>query len=286
MNRENRVLPVLGNRTAPLRVAVLVSATGANLTTLLQLSKSRPDLLEVVLVASDRPRAGALDVARQAEVTTWPGDFTASCGRWSQCRTDQERADYRRRARDFHNRLNERIADFERREGGIDLVVLAYHRWIQGDLLHRFRHRMINQHPGDLSVLTPDGDRAFIGMDPVGLALEAGRAATRTSTFLVDETEDGGPLLALGPEVPYTGPRPPSREQIDQHELRQKVLSDRPALVWTIEAIGTGRLAIDEQRRHADGSSVVLLDNRSTPLGGHRLGAGAADAPSFGGTRP
>ncbi|GII65317.1 hypothetical protein Skr01_54020 [Sphaerisporangium krabiense] len=265
--------PLLDGRPRPLRVMALVSATGANLTTTLELAAERPDLLRVVLVASDRERAGALDVAARAGVPTWPGRFAAECGNHRACVTEEDRAAYRARAEAFHDRLLARVREFERADGEIDLVVLAYHRWIHGGFLAHFRDRIINQHPGDLASLDGSGARALVGMDPVGVALRRGDTATRTSTFLVDDTHDGGPVLARGPALEYHGPRPPSREDVDAHERRQKAHSDRPVLRWVLTALAEGRLALDPSRPRPDGTAAVLLDGAETPLGGHDLAA-------------
>ncbi|MGQ0839460.1 formyltransferase family protein [Actinokineospora sp.] len=261
--------PLLVGRRGRLRVLALVSATGANLTTLIRLAADHPDLVEVALVASDRPKARALDVAAAAGLRVWPGNFEAECGRYRDCRTDPDRAAYAKRAMAFHDRLADRIEGFERDHGEIDLVVLAYHRWIHGRFLEKFRDRVINQHPGDLASLDDTGARTLIGLDPVGVALRRGDHSTRTSTFLVDDEHDGGPILARGPVVPYGGPRPPSTEDVVRHESLQKELSDRPALRWTVLALAQGRLGIDRSTRHADGSATVRVDGVAAPLGGH-----------------
>jgi phosphoribosylglycinamide formyltransferase-1 len=262
----------------PLRVLVLVSATGANLSTLLMLAKARPDLIDVALVASDRPAARALDVAEAAGIATWPGTFLAEVGRASDCRTDAERLAYADRARAFHDRLCERIEQHEHDHGEFDLVVLAYHRWIHGRLLDKFAGRMINQHPGDLASLDESGRRTLIGNDPVGVALRRGDTSTQTSTFFVDDTPDGGAIIARGPAVEYRGPWPPTTADVSAHELTQKLHSDRPALIFAVRAIAEGRVALDPARRHLDGSSVVLLDGVPIPFGGVDLPvAGSAD---------
>ena len=253
------------------RVLVMVSATGANLTTLLDLSFRHPELIDVALVASDRPAAPGLDVARRAGVPTWPGSFTVECGRWSDCHTTAERSAYRDRARAFHDRLCLRVEEFENRTGPIDLVVLAYHRWIHGALLEKFAGRMINQHPGDLADLDMHGTRSLIGLDPVGVALRRGDPSTRTSTFFVDDTPDGGAVIVRGPAVHYTGPRPPARADLLAHEMTQKRLSDRPALTWAVTALVEGRVTRSATQRHPDGSPVVLVDGRPTSLGGQDL---------------
>ncbi|WP_433386932.1 formyltransferase family protein [Micromonospora sp. KLBMP9576] len=254
----------------PLRIAVLVSATGANLHTLLGMSARRPHSYQVSLVASHAERVAALDVARNAGVETWPGDFDAYCGLASQARDAVARQRYRLRARGWHDRLGERIGDWERRNGPLDLVVLAYHRWVEGDLLDRFDGRMINQHPGDLSVLDEAGHRLLIGRDPVRLAMSLGHDATRTSCFLVDATHDGGAVLCLGPPVPVDG-RTAGEQDARRQELIQKSVSDPVALSWTVQAFAERRLGLDSTAAHPDGSPVVLVDGKPAPLGGRRF---------------
>lgn len=264
-------LTPLARRSAsgPLRIGVLVSATGANLTTLLDLQRTRPEEFRVCLVASHAERVKALDVARQAGVEAWPGDFDRVCGTASAAVGRAGREAYRDRARQWHDALDGRISDWERDNGELDLVVLAYHRWIDGRLLERYRGRMINQHPADLSVLDEKGHRRFTGKDPVRLAMAAGRETTRTSCFLVDGTRDGGAILAMGPEVPVEGRRP-TAEDAQTQEMKQKSLSDRPCLRWSVEAFAAGRLALSDQQ-HRDGSRVVVVDGEPTELGGRRL---------------
>ncbi|MGW7406431.1 formyltransferase family protein [Streptomyces sp. NPDC054833] len=255
--------------SGPLRIGVLVSATGANLSTLLGMQEAHPGEFEVCLVASHGERVKALDVARRAGVEAWTGDFDRHCGTASAASGPEARARYRARAREWHDGLDTRLADWERRNGELDLMVLAYHRWIEGRLLERYQGRMINQHPADLSVLSDQGTREFIGKDPVRLAMAAGRPTTRTSCFLVDPTRDGGAVLAMGPEVPVGGRRP-TPEDAWQQELEQKSRSDRPCLQWTVRAFAAGRLALSDST-HPDGSRVVVVDGQPTPLGGRRL---------------
>lgn len=253
----------------PLRIGVLVSATGANLSTLLGMQDAHPEEFQVCLVASHGERVKALDVARRAGVEAWTGDFDRHCGTASAAADPEARARYRARAREWHDGLDSRLAEWERRNGELDLIVLAYHRWIEGRLLERYQGRMINQHPADLSVLSDQDAREFIGRDPVRLAMAAGRPTTRTSCFLVNPTQDGGAVLAMGPEVPV-GERRPTSEDAWQQELEQKSRSDRPCLQWTVRAFAAGRLALSDST-HPDGSRVVLVDGQPTPLGGRRL---------------
>ncbi|MFD5483302.1 formyltransferase family protein [Streptomyces hawaiiensis] len=260
-----------------MRIGVLVSATGANLRTLIALGHAEPDRYQVALVASHGTRSPALALAREHGIEAWPGDFDAHCGTASRALTPDARATYRRLARTWHDRLDARMAAWERENGALDLVVLAYHRWIEGNLLTRYRGRMINQHPGDLTVLDAEHRRALIGNDPVAKAMNLGHTTTRTSCFLVDDSHDGGAILCQGPPVPVQ-PDVDARTQ----ELDQKRLSDRPCLEWTVRAYAAGTLALADATRpggtHPDGSHVVLADGVPLPLGGMQLTATPAPA--------
>lgn len=261
---------LMSTKSRPLRMLVLVSATGGNLRTACDFAEANPDLLKVALVASDRSSSPALEVARSRRIPTWPGDFERRCGRYSSCHTEAQKLEYRKRSVEFHDALTDRVAEFEASDGPIDVVLLAYHRWIHGSFLRRFHRRIINQHPGDLASLTSDNDRALVGLDPVGVALRRGDRATRTSTFLVDDSHDGGAVLARGPWVPYNGPRPPSDEDVVAHENQQKIASDRQVLSWVLSALCHGRLGVEETP-HRDGSPLVTVDGRPTGLGGHDM---------------
>jgi phosphoribosylglycinamide formyltransferase 1 len=264
-------LLLLPDSKPPLRVAALVSGAGRNLKFLLELQQERPDLVDVVAVATENPWVPALDVAREAGLPTMAGHFEERCGRWSQCVTEQQKARYRQRAREFHDNLTAELIRFEQRNGRIDLVVLAYARWIHGDFLMQFNRRIINQHPGDLTELGDDGQRLFAGPFPIEYALRAGRTRTRTSTFLVDESHDGGAILCQGPWLDWPQQKPYSRTDGDKHECQQAWLSDRPTLRWTVAALAAGRLVLDLDRRARDGSALVSVDEVPLPLGGFQI---------------
>ena len=250
-----------------MRVGFLASGTGANLRAALDLSQARPDLLEVVLVASDRPRCRAVAIARDEGIPVIARDFTAACGRAREATSAASRAAYAERARRFHDALDAEILRHEGVHGTIDLLVLAYGRWVHGALLRRFRNRMINQHPADLTELGVDGARALVGNNPVLDGLRRGVSRVRTSTFLVDAGRDTGGILAQGPWVPASGVEATQRAA-DALERRQKVLSDRPSLVCALSMIAIGALRLDATRRGPDGSPLFALDGLPLGFGG------------------
>lgn len=132
----------------------------------------------------------------------------------------------------------------------IDLIVLAgYMRIITPPLLKPFENKIINVHPADLTLLSQDGTRRFVGMNSVYDALGQGYSCTRSSVIIVDEHIDAGPILVTGPQVPYEGGYPLTKELAEQHQAKQKILSDWPACISAVTLIAEGRLGIDLQKR-------------------------------------
>lgn len=236
----------------------------------MRLAGWRPELIDVAVVVTDRPGCGAVVIAEDAEIPVISRDFRAECGRAPDCQARIERLAYRRRAEDFHDRIDDQLATFEQSEGSIDLVVLSYRRWIHGRLLARFAGRMINQHPGDLTLLNGQGRRILVGNDPVLAALRLGVPRVRTSTFLVDAGEDSGPIICQGPNLGTAGLEA-ARDSADQLENRLKRKSDWPSIICAITLIAEGSLAVDYDRQLEDGSDGVSVYGVPMGLGGLKL---------------
>jgi len=121
---------------------------------------------EIAVVISDQP--GAAGLARAAE----SGIETLVVER-------------RGRGREEHDR--EIVAALQNRH--VDLVCLAgYMRLLSGEFLNPYGGRILNIHPS----LLP----AFPGLDAQRQALEAGVKWTGCTVHFVDETLDGGPIIA------------------------------------------------------------------------------------------
>lgn len=155
------------------RAAVLASGGGSNLQALLdhldRLGDARA--LDVVLVASDRPAAGALERARRAGI---PTAITETLRHPDALPLDALL------------RMHE-----------VDLVVLAgYLRLVPAAVTRRFAGRMINVHPGPLPAF---GGTGLYGAHVHRAVLGAGVAASGPTVHLVDEIYDHGQVLAYWP---------------------------------------------------------------------------------------
>ena len=151
-----------------IRVAVLASGGGSNLQALLDhlsaLGTAAP--AAVVLVASNRAGAGALERATRAgiarAVIATPTDGPALA----------------------------QLLD----EARIDLLVLAgYLRKVPDDVVARWRGRIVNIHP---ALLPKHGGAGMYGHHVHAAVLAAGDAESGATVHLVDEVYDRGTILA------------------------------------------------------------------------------------------
>ena len=121
---------------------------------------------EIAIVISDKPKAHGLELAKQRGI-------------------DTRAVERRGRAREEHER--EIIAVL--RDAQVDLVCLAgYMRLLSPCFVEAFRGRILNIHPS----LLP----AFPGLDAQRQALAHGVKVSGCTVHFVDETLDGGPIIA------------------------------------------------------------------------------------------
>ena len=149
----------------PMRVAVAVSGRGSNLDALVRtLAPGRT--AEVVLVLSNRPEAGGLDVARARGIPTVVLHDPADAAAW---------LDALERAR-------------------ADLLVLAgYLKLVPPAVVARWRGRIVNVHPG---LLPAFGGPGMYGRRVHEAVLRSGATESGASVHLVDEVYDRGQVLA------------------------------------------------------------------------------------------
>ncbi|PZR54954.1 phosphoribosylglycinamide formyltransferase [Xylanimonas oleitrophica] len=184
--------------TSAARVVVLASGGGSNLAALLAAHDEPGFGARVVGVVSDRPRAGALDLARDAgvpAVVVDPADFP-------------DRPAWNRGTADA-------VAVFRP-----DLVVLAgFMRILAPEFVGRFEPRILNTHPA----LLP----SFPGAHGVRDALAHGVKVTGCTVHLVDTGVDTGPILAQA-AVPVL-------DDDDEASLHERIkVAERALLVETV----------------------------------------------------
>jgi phosphoribosylglycinamide formyltransferase 1 len=198
----------MAERTAKLKLGVLVSGSGTNLQAILDAVANRALDADVRIVISNRPEATALERAARAGVPT---------------------------AVISHREIKDR-AEFDRRlvkalrDAGVSLVVLAgFMRVVTPIFLDAFPGRVVNIHPA----LLP----SFPGVHGQRQALEHRVKVAGCTVHYVDAGTDSGPIIAQA-AVPVfdddTEEALTARILVEEHRL----------LVLVLQAIAEGKIEI------------------------------------------
>jgi formyltetrahydrofolate-dependent phosphoribosylglycinamide formyltransferase len=211
------------------RIGVLASGGGSNLAALYHHLRSlsergakRAEVPEIVLVASDHERAGALERAREWGVS---------------------RAVLAARGADAEH-LEQLL-----REHRVDLIVLAgYLRLVPRSVVRAYRGRIINVHP---ALLPAYGGAGMYGQRVHRAVIEQGARVSGATVHFVDEEYDRGPIIAQWPVPVLPGDTPGT---LAARVLRvEHLLLPRAAC-----AVATGDVRLDENGRlsRPDGAAV------------------------------
>jgi len=181
------------------RVGILISGRGSNMKALIEASRAHDCPYEVALVASNKPEAGGLALAREHGIPTF-----------AQAHEGLERAVF------------DAVIDGALRRAGVEWVALAgYMRLLSSEFIAGWAERIVNIHPS----LLP----AYKGLDTHSRALAAGETRHGCTVHIVTPELDDGPILAQA-EVPVlAGDTPASlaeRVLAAEHRLYPKALAD------------------------------------------------------------
>lgn len=149
------------------RIAILISGRGSNMIALADaIQNGTIPNTEIALVISDQPDAKGLAVANQRGIKTLV-------------------IPRRGRKREEHDREIVSVLRAER----VDLICLAgYMRVLSPYFVDAFKNRILNIHPSLLPL--------FPGLDAQRQALEHGAEKSGCTVHYVDNTLDGGPIIA------------------------------------------------------------------------------------------
>lgn len=209
------------------RLAVLASGGGSNLQAILD----HFDRLgarsagQVVLVASDRPRAHALDRARARGIATGVVQT------------------------DAHSEGTPLAALL--RDARVDYVVLAgYLRLVPADVVREYTGRMVNVHPAPLPAF---GGPGMYGHRVHQAVIDAGAAASGATVHFVSEAFDQGAIIAQWPV--------PVRRHDTANSLAARVLRVEHALYpRVVQALAAGRVRYGQLPRVGNAEQYPLAD--------------------------
>lgn len=145
----------------------------------------------------------------------------------------------------------------------IDIIALA------GYMSYLTLNRCVNVHPGDLSILTPDGKRKYVGDHAVADAISDGETSLCASTIWTDAGVDTGPLLMVSNSLKVKLPFPlpdllkdqlTFKKVVDLHQRRLKEIGDWKIFPLTVEMIAKGRFSLDKNNN-------VYIDGHPAPKG-------------------
>ena len=207
------------------RIAVLASGGGSNLQALLDYLATRPESrAKVVLVASDRVDAGALDRARTAGV---PAVVLRS----------KKQPD----GADLMETLAAHRADF--------IALAGYLRLLPKEALAEYPNRVVNVHP---ALLPAFGGPGMYGERVHRAVLAAGARVSGATVHYVDEEYDHGAILAQWP-VPVLA-------DDSVHSLAARVLKVEHVIYpRVVEAVATRRWRFDARPRAVPDSAAFSL---------------------------
>jgi phosphoribosylglycinamide formyltransferase-1 len=161
---------ISGDGMSRKRVAILISGRGSNMAALIEAAKDKSFPAEIVLVLSNRPDAGGLDIARAAGIATVVVDHKT----------------YGKDRATFDGAMQAVLE-----QNRIELLCLAgFMRLLTDGFVNHWQGRMINVHPA----LLP----AFKGLDTHQRALDAGAKVHGATVHFVVPEMDAGPILAQG----------------------------------------------------------------------------------------
>ncbi|MDY6817153.1 MAG: formyltransferase family protein [Halobacteriales archaeon] len=248
----------------PMRVAVLFSGGASGFRYLREHDPNYGDAYTVVVGFTDDPTAPGIEALEAADVPVEHADIRAF---YDERDAGMDDLDVRA---EFDAHTAETLAEYTP-----DVVVLSGYMWIlTTPVLDRFP--TINVHPADLTIVDEDGDRVYVGADPVFDAIVAGEPATRSTVHFVTSAVDAGPLVVRSPpfevhrELVATllefGAEDAIQQYVDAHQEWMKWRGDGPCFATALELLADGRVDRVDGTVHIDGDPAIYdLDTGVRP---------------------
>ncbi len=236
----------------PMRLACFMSGSGTNIVKIIENERAERDRsYHVVLIFTDnedQSRCNAQKIAESHKIAVVMhdmGKFYANHGQLS-------KRDLLLR-RKYDTEVAELISPYD-----VDVIALGgYMSILTKPMLDRYPGRIVNVHPGDLSVKA-EGRRRFVGLHAVRDAIMAGEKEIFSTTHVVREEVDNGEILMRSQPVRVVLPRGLTPKELGktenrtildnlvaEHQERLKAHGDWVIFPKTLQLIGEGLFALD-----------------------------------------
>lgn len=241
----------------PMLIGGLMSGSGSNLKKIIEYERSFDGLEEsspyqMKVIFSNNAESNAVSIGQEFDIPIIVRDM---------------RSFYQRENKPLKDLKTRELFDFETRRAlqPYNLDVLAYGgymaiatKWLIDGFLG------VNVHPADMSIRDEQGRTRYIGAHVVRDAIVAGERSLRSTTHILREEVDNGPLLMRSPELEVQLPddfNPNDYEQVAAvarvHQEKLKVAGDWIIFPKTLEAIAQGRYSQDDRgRMYFDGELI------------------------------
>ncbi|NWF50862.1 MAG: phosphoribosylglycinamide formyltransferase [Ignavibacteriaceae bacterium] len=196
-----------------MNIAVFVSGRGSNLNAIIE-SEDLKNLISIKAVFSDKSDCPAFEIAKKNSIPTF------SIGKTEGSLSS--------------DKLFSKLIELE-----IDLIVLAgYLKLIPGEIVSKFKHRIINIHP---ALLPSFGGKGMYGMNVHKAVFEASSKVSGATVHFIDEEYDKGIIIA--------------QKSVDisdvqsAEEIASKVLKiEHEILPFVIKKIAEGKVKVEGSR--------------------------------------
>jgi phosphoribosylglycinamide formyltransferase-1 len=196
----------------PLSIAVLASGRGSNFEAIVRAAEAGRIPARVAVLITDRPQAGAIEIARAHGIESLCIDLKEYPGR------------------DAHEKAVIAALD----EHAVGLVCLAgYMRLVSGGFVRHFAGRLLNIHPS----LLP----AFPGLHAQRQALDYGARVAGATVHFVEEGVDTGPIVLQAAVV--------VKDDDTEDTLSARILAEEHRIYpEAIRLFAEGRLRLEGRR--------------------------------------
>lgn len=197
------------------KIAVLISGGGTNLQSVIDKVQSGYLNCKIEIVISDSEKAYGIERAEQNNI-----DVLALC------------------KKEYGDKLSDEILKIVLKRQ-VDLIVTAgFLSILKGELLRKYKNRIINIHPSLIPVFCGKG---MYGLNVHKAAIEYGVKVSGCTVHFVDEGTDTGPII-IQKSVPVFSSD--SAEILQKRVLEQEHI----ALPEAIKLISEGKVLVDKRR--------------------------------------